>query len=79
MLLSLLAQTLDDFMQIQVKALGHRKKILHANQGQGAGAPKKKILNRLSCRAPFDSFINLYLSLSASVSFHLPLLSGVEF
>ena len=44
---SLLAQTLNNFMQIKAKALGHRK----------------NLLNRLSRRAPLDSFINSYRGL----------------
>jgi len=44
---SLLALTLTNFIQIKAKALGHRK----------------KVLNRLSRRAPLDSFINSYLGL----------------
>ena len=46
--MSLLAQTLNNFMQIKVKALGRRK---------------KKLLNRLSRQAPHDSFINFYRGL----------------
>ena len=45
---SLLAQTLNNFIQIKAKALGHRK---------------KNLLNRLSRRAPLDSFINSYRGL----------------
>ena len=44
---SLLAQTLNNFVQIKAKALGHRK----------------KLLNRLSRRAPLDSFMNSYRGL----------------
>jgi len=44
---SLLAQTLNNFIQIKAKALGHRK----------------KLLNRLSRRAPLDSFTNSYRGL----------------
>jgi len=44
---SLLAQTLNNFIQIKAKALGHRK----------------KLLKRLSRRAPLDSFINSYRGL----------------
>jgi len=40
---SLLAQILNNFIQIKAKALGHRKKP-----------------DRLSRRAPLDSFINFY-------------------
>jgi len=42
--LSLLAQTLDNCMQIKFEALGHRK----------------KLLNRLSHRASLDSFKKFY-------------------
>jgi len=42
--LILLVQTLDDFMQIKVKALGHRK----------------KLLNRLSRRTTLNCFIIFY-------------------
>jgi len=42
---SLLAQTLNNFVQIKAKGLGHRK----------------KTVNRLCRRAPLDSFINSYL------------------
>jgi len=45
---SLLAQTLNNFIKIKAKALGHRK---------------KKRLNRLSRRVPLDSFINSYRGL----------------
>jgi len=44
MMMSSLAQTLDNCMQIEVEALGHRK----------------KPVNRLSRRAPLDTFINFY-------------------
>ena len=44
---SLLAQTLNNFMQINVKALGHRK----------------KLLSGLSRRAPHDMFTNSYRGL----------------
>jgi len=42
--MSLLGQTLDNFIQIEAEMLGHRK----------------KLLNRLSRRALFDSFIIFY-------------------
>jgi len=42
-----LAQTLNNFVQIKAKVLGHQK----------------KLLNRLSLRTPLDSFINSYRSL----------------
>ena len=44
---SLLAQTLNNFIQIKAKALGHRK----------------TLLKRLSRRAPLDSLINSYRGL----------------
>jgi len=44
---SLLAQTLNNFMQIKAKVLGHQQ----------------KLLNRLSRRAPLDSFIDSYRGL----------------
>jgi len=44
---SLLAQTFNNFVQIKVKALGQRK----------------KLSNRLSRRAPLNSFINFYRGL----------------
>ena len=44
---SLLAQTLNNFIEIKAKALGDRK----------------KLLNRLSRRAPLDSFMNSYRGL----------------
>ena len=45
---SLLVQTLNNFIQIKAKALGHRK---------------NNLLNRLSRRAPLESFINSYRGL----------------
>jgi len=44
---SSLAESLNDFMQIEVKALGHRKKLLY----------------RLTRRAPLDCFMNFYCGL----------------
>ena len=42
-----MAQTLNNFMQIKAKVLGHQQ----------------KLLNRLSRRAPLDSFIDSYRGL----------------
>jgi len=44
-----LAQTLNNFIKIKAKALGHQK----------------KLLNRLSRRAPLDSFRNSYRGLKS--------------
>jgi len=49
--LSLLTQALDNFMQIEVEALGCKK---------------KKLLNRLFSQAPLDSFISFCLKMMES-------------
>jgi len=48
--------------QLNWELTGANIRQFHASQSRSVGSPKKKLLNRLSRRASFDSYINFYRS-----------------